>query len=384
MEIYYNPMLITASIMIAMVAAFTALRITSDIGLLEEKQKKTRVVQGAFALGGGIWSMHFVGMLSITMPVEISYAPLPTLGSALIAILVVGAALLSLHFGIRNRFRIILAGVLTGLGIVSMHYLGMSAISENCIVTNEPLGILIATSISILVSTAALNMAYGERSLKSAILGGVILGLAISSMHYSAIFYTAFSFDTSYTLTKAPVLGQEMLAILISIASFIIFGVFLLQTVNVSSEASVSRELSDASHETHDTVGEDRQAQIEEAKSAGITGESDDRIPYTVNKAVRFISASAIFAVRADGHYTSLFNGDEELFCPLSISKLEEKLNGDQFIRSHRSYLVNLAKIHGFRREGDKGFILLEGASDFEVPVSRGRLPEIKKLINIS
>ena len=95
-------------------------------------------------MGGGIWSMHFVGMLSVEMSIPIFYDPLRTMGSALIAVLLTGSALMSLHFGTRTRTRIAFAGIITGAGIVSMHYLGMSAISGNCLVSYNSAGVLLA------------------------------------------------------------------------------------------------------------------------------------------------------------------------------------------------------------------------------------------------
>ena len=115
LEVHYVPSLVIASIAVAIMASFTSLRLTSGLAALGVHQRKVRISIAAFALGGGIWSMHFIGMLAVNLPIQIGYDPLRTLGSALIAILATGSALLFLHFGVRTRTRIVLAGVLTGL-----------------------------------------------------------------------------------------------------------------------------------------------------------------------------------------------------------------------------------------------------------------------------
>ena len=200
-------MLVLASLGVAVMAAFTSLRLTSNLRQFSAPRRKARVVQAAFALGSGIWSMHFVGMLAVELPVTIAYHPLPTLISALIAVLVTGAALLSLHFGQRSRRRIVIAGTVTGLGIVSMHYAGMSAISANCIVTYSPVGVAVAVGLGIAASIAAMSLAYGTRSLAATISGSVVLGLAISAMHYSAMYFTMFNVAAGVTAIPTPYLS---------------------------------------------------------------------------------------------------------------------------------------------------------------------------------
>ncbi len=394
MEIVYNPMLIIASLMIAIVASFTALRITSYLRVLSEEKRKAKIVQGAFVLGGGIWSMHFVGMLSIGMPVEINYAPLPTIGSALIAILVVGAALLSLHFGKRTKSRIAFAGTLTGISIVSMHSLGMTAISKNCIVTSHPIGLLIATAIGIIASIAALEMAYMQRSLKTTIIGSLILGVAISSMHYAAIFYTTFTFDASINLVEARFIGREMLGVFVSISSFVICGLFLLFSVQGDAHSQARSEEPSQNNKqgnsplTSKTTGNSAPASsvpLSKAPSHLQQIESEKhRIPYDLNKTIRFISSAAIYWVKADGHYTKIHNGVDELFCPLSISKLEKKLDPSLFVKTHRSYLVNRTKVTGFKRDGDKGICIINANEEIEVPISRSLLTKIRKEFNFT
>lgn len=391
-EIAYSPILLLASIAIAITASFTALRMTSNLRTMAFAQRKKRVAQGALALGGGIWSMHFVGMLAVNMPLTIAYDPLPTLGSALIAVLVTGSALLSLHFGVRNKKRIAIAGVLTGVGIVAMHYLGMSAISANCIVTYNPIGLIVAVAIGIGASIAAMELAYGQRTLKATIAGAVVLGLAISAMHYSAMYFTIFSINSDVTIAPVPLLSKDTLALIVALSSFVICGLFLLTAVPSGLEHKTSQQPEttplDADTDSSDMTEEKPHKKasalaLSRALSPQNESRDEDRIPYDRNKTIRFLSPAAIFMAQADGHYTKLHNGEEELFCPWPISRLEKKLNPGMFIRTHRSFIVNLDRITGFKRDGDKAYCVVGEKENLQAPVSRGRVAELRSLLNL-
>ena len=372
-----------ASIAIAITASFTALRMTSNLRTMSVGQRKKRVSQGALALGGGIWSMHFVGMLSVNMPFAIAYAPLPTLGSALIAILVTGAALLSLHFRVRNKIRIAIAGTVTGIGIVIMHYLGMSAISANCIVTYNPVGLLVSAAIGIGASIAAMELAYGQRTLKAAIAGAVVLGLAISAMHYAAMYFTIFSINSDVSVTPSPFLSKDTLALIVALSSFVICGLFLLSAVpsdTIKKQTTTVPPL-EGTEDTSPKMSPSHA--LSKAMSSPPDHSMENRIPYDRNKTIRFLSPASIYLAKANGHYTKLFNGEEELFCPWPISKLEKSLNADKFVRTHRSFLVNRDKITGFRRDGDKAFCVIGEDTNLEAPVSRGKIAELRDLLNL-
>ena len=91
----HNLLLVIASVLVAIMAAFTGLRVASGLSLLAPADRRTPIAKAAIALGGGIWSMHFVAMLAMNHPVPITYEALPTLGSFLVAILMTGIGLIA-------------------------------------------------------------------------------------------------------------------------------------------------------------------------------------------------------------------------------------------------------------------------------------------------
>lgn len=383
LTVSYDPVLVVASVMVAIMASFTGLRLASGLSQLDSKTRKQEIAKAAMALGGGIWSMHFIGMLAVQIPVSIRYDALATLGSVLVAVLVTGLGLLVLHFGRRTRKRIGLAGVLTGLGIVSMHYIGMSAIGGNCIVTYEPAGYVISTTIAIAASTAALWLAYSRRTLLQLALASVLLGITIASMHYSAMIYTRFWRATEIVLLEEPNFSSGALALVVAFAAFLICGLFLLTAIPSQQLAAV------VDAEPSDSGAAVARASRQAASLASDQDISDgeglrSRLPYEANQATRFIAVEEIQAVRADGHYTKLYNEQGEVFCPWPISRVEMELLDGAFIRTHRSYLVNLRHVRGFERDGDKAFCLIGEASDARVPVSRSRMQEVRRALGLN
>ncbi len=379
----HSSLLISASLIVAIMGAFTALRLTSNLRNISVASRKVRVSQGAIALGSSIWSMHFIAMLAITLPVAISYDPLRTLTSALLAVLVVGLAFMALHFGVRTKFTILMAGILTGFGISGMHYLGMSAISGNVEITFSTFGVVLATLVGIVASIAALELAYGDRSILSIAFGSVVLGLAISGMHHTAMHYTAF-FESSVDVgITNSLLDKETLALIVVIASFVLCGSFLLSAVPSEGDAAVPEDQKPAT--SADRINSNLMVKSSDAPvnpvDDGIDKIRSIMIPYEQNSVVKYLSAHSIHAVKADGHYTSIYNGSDKLFCPWSISQMQERLDSSQFIRTHRSFLVNKRSIVGIKRSGDKTFCVVGKDDEIEIPIARQQVGEMKKLL---
>lgn len=371
LPVTYDPILIASSILVAIMASFTGLRLASGLRHHSVAIRKQQIAKAAIALGGGIWSMHFIGMLAVQLPVAITYDALATLGSALVAILITGLGLLALHFGERSRKRIALAGVMTGLGIFFMHFIGMSGIGGGCYPSFDPKAYLVSGAISIGASIAAFWLAYRRRTIFEISLGAVLLGLTVSSMHYSAMVYTSFIPVESMTLIEEPNLSSGSLALIVAFAAFLVCGLFLFSTIpnEKAKEAAASVP---GPNETAPTNQEE--------------GESDipDRLPYEENGATRFIDISQVRIVRADGHYSWLHNGQAELFCPRSISRLSEELEARGFLRTHRSYLIATGHIAGFEREGDRAYCLIDGPDSPRIPVSRSRIKDVRSALSLA
>lgn len=360
--------LVLASLAIALMAGFTGLSLTRGASRLSPAHRKAVVAMAAIVLGGGIWSMHFVAMLGLQLPILFFYDPLSTLVSALAAILMTGLALLILHFRPRSTGTLTLAGIIIGTGISVMHYLGMAGM-EQCLPVYTPVGVAGAGLASVVLSVLAVRLAYGERGRRNIVLGTLGFGLAVVLVHFIAMAGTGFMAPASAG-DIGPAIGNETLALLVTLASFTICSAFLLTAITFlpGPEAEVALPQEPApSTPPHPRA--DPPAAL--------------RIPHEREGRTLFVDPVTVSALRAEGHYTLILRGAESLFCPWSITEAEERLAPVGFLRVHRSYLLNPARVAKFERLKDTGLCMLDGEGDVRIPVSRNRLPELRAALGV-
>lgn len=229
--------LVLAAFAIALMAGFTGLSLTRGASRLDEGRRKVVVSMAAVALGGGIWSMHFVAMLGLQLPILYFYDTLTTLISALVAILMTGLALLILHFRRRTTASMALAGAIIGLGIAVMHYVGMSGM-ELCRPVYTSAGVAAALAASVVLSVLAVRVAYSDRGRRNIVLGTVCFGSAVVLVHFTAMAGTGFQPD-GVVGAIGPKLNNETLAILVTLAAFVISSAFLLTGITFAPSPEV-------------------------------------------------------------------------------------------------------------------------------------------------
>jgi NO-binding membrane sensor protein with MHYT domain len=373
LEYSHDYLLVAASLAIAMMAGFTGLSLTRGASELPVPRRKTAVAMSAIALGGGIWSMHFVAMLGLTLPVLFYYDALITLISALLAILITGIALLIVHFGRRTKGRIVLAGAIVGVGIPVMHYVGMSGI-QLCRPVYTVGGVALALTASMALSVAAFWIAYGNRDARNIILGTLGFGLAVFAVHFIAMAGTGFV-EVAAAGAAGPWISNEALAFGVTLAAFVISGAFLLTGVTFAVPAAGAAP-APAPQPTAPSPAPAPAAEAEPPVPL--------RLPYEKEGRTHFIGADAVAAIRAEGHYTLLYVGAEKLFCPWSISEAESRVASEDFIRTHRSYLVNRRHVSSFERKKDTGICYFDGVEALgKVPVSRSRLAGVRDSLGL-
>jgi NO-binding membrane sensor protein with MHYT domain/signal transduction histidine kinase len=193
MQASYNSWLVTLSIVVAMVVAYTALKLTARVAEGGRSGGRMWLLGGAAAMGMGIWSMHFIGMLAYSVEIPLRYGILRTVLSLLIAMITSGFALAIAGRPQLGIGRLAIGSVVMGAGICAMHYSGMSAIQIVPIITYQPWLVLASIGIAVGASFAALWLAFKLRSGQSLYIGlarggaAVVMGLAISGMHYTAM-----------------------------------------------------------------------------------------------------------------------------------------------------------------------------------------------------
>ncbi len=369
LEASHNSWLVIASLAVALMAGFTGLSLTKGASSLPLGPRKTRVAMAAVALGGGIWAMHFVAMLGLQLPILFYYDPLITLISALLAILIVGVALLILHFLPRSVGTLTIAGACVGIGIPVMHYVGMSGM-ELCRPVYTVGGIVFAGLASLGLSIGAVWVAYGARTYRNILLGTLCFGVAVFSVHFIAMAGTEF-LASENAAGAVPGVSNETLAFIVAVIAFVICGSFLLSGVTLLPDAGGQAEPPVAVTEP-------------ESQVSSVPVQRLLQIPYELDGRTLFVDSSEVAAIRAEGHYTILYALEQKLFCPWSISEAEKRLPEGQFLRVHRSYLVNPSHVTGFERKKDNGVIFFErGVHTEKVPVSRSRLQDVRSALGL-
>ena len=137
MQANYNLWLVALSIVVAMVAAYTALKLAGRIADAQRSWSRLWLLGGAVAMGIGIWSMHFIGMLAFSLPIPLRSGIGTTLASLAIGIVTSGFALAISTRSQLSLPRLAIGALVMGAGICAMHYSGMSAIQIVPMITYE-------------------------------------------------------------------------------------------------------------------------------------------------------------------------------------------------------------------------------------------------------
>lgn len=226
MNIVYDPTLVMLSILVAILGSLTGVAVTFGYGGARVVLSPQALVRGAVIIGGSIWSMHFIAMLAVKFPVAINYNSTQTLLSLCIAVLFTGVGLSLASARALGPLKIPVAAVLMGSGIGAMHYLGMSAVS-GCGITYDYNWVAVSLAVAVGASGVALWFAFRKRGAIETLLGGVVLGLAIAGMHYTAMYATSFYPITITFDIGNPVLSQATLALSVAAATLVICGYYL-------------------------------------------------------------------------------------------------------------------------------------------------------------
>jgi NO-binding membrane sensor protein with MHYT domain len=169
--------------------AFLGLRCTARAMACTGRERLGWLLLGAVSIGTtGIWVMHFIAMLGYTVPGQvIHYNVLVTIGSMLIAVIVVGIGLLIAGFARRKWTSLLLAGTFTGVGVAAMHYTGMAAMRLPARMTYSPALFGLSVVIAVVAATAALWAALNLSGARANLGAALIMGVAVSGMHYTGM-----------------------------------------------------------------------------------------------------------------------------------------------------------------------------------------------------
>lgn len=227
----YDNFLVILSFLIAVTASYSALDLAGRVSMSKGRHRLLWLIFGALSMGLGIWSMHFVGMLALTLPIKVYYDSKLVILSVLLAIFVSWIALLTVTNDKLGLKQLITGGVLMAAGISGMHYTGMAAMIIE--ITYNPSIVILSVLIAGTASFAALWLLFYFRkdASKMAIFyklgSSVIMGAAIAGMHYTGMVAAHFHRREGSSGVEMQI-ETETLAYIITISTFCLLGITLI------------------------------------------------------------------------------------------------------------------------------------------------------------
>jgi NO-binding membrane sensor protein with MHYT domain len=401
MPVTYEAWLVLLSIVMAIQGAYVGLSLAAQIAEATGVRRRLLLAGATVSLAVAIWTMHFVGMLAVRLPFQVDYLVFPTLLSFLVCAIVVGAAVYATSSGPLTLLRLTLSSCLMGGGIFAMHYIGMSALEASTYMIHDPVYVAASMAIAIAASGLALWLATGRGGRPPLILSAAAFGVAVSGMHYTAMGgVSLYPYVTGSS--GAPALSTDLLAIVVVVVAFCISGIFLLLLLPDSAR-SLSQPLAAAGDEFRPTAGYEMLAMHSVVPVAGDTGADNPEfgrgtysplggagapprrfarhLPIERDGGTHFLAVEQVVAVHANAHYTYVFDGNDKLFCPLAIGDVESRLDNSHFVRVHRSHIVNIDRVVGYKRSGDNELVEMAAPHHYLVPVSRSRIGSLKSRV---
>ncbi len=232
----YDPRLVALSVVIATLASYAALDLAGRVTASRGRVRAAWLTGGACAMGIGIWSMHYIGMLAFSLPVPIRYHWPTVLASLVCAILASGVALLVVS---RPQMRItqaVLGSLVMGSGIAAMHYTGMAAMRLRAMCSYSPALVSLSVVLAIVISLVALWLAFYWREDSRArswkkLASALLMGAAIPVMHYTGMAAARFSpSGLTPDLTRAVDISALGTAGIIGV-TFMVLGMAVLTSV---------------------------------------------------------------------------------------------------------------------------------------------------------
>lgn len=349
----YDPLLVALSVLIAAQGGYVGFRLAAQVTGDGGARDRLLLMGAAASLATGIWAMHFIGMLALRFAVPPRFTALPTLLSLLICALVVGPATYAIHAPLQRRARVLVSGVLMGLGIAAMHYVGMAGLDSGAIMANRPGFVAASLLIGIAGSSFAVWVMQHGHNRAPLWAAAVIFAFSVAGMHYVAV--AGMIMNTMATMAPPPpsALSAGALALMVALAAFAISAAFLLSLLPRRGAMMA-----------------------DEIKAPVMPGMVVIQVDQNGRKIA--LALHDVHVIRANAHYTYISDAQHEYFCPLPISQLEATLDQKQFIRVHRSFIVNVEHVVSLRRSGDTARLDMRCMVHRKIPVARARIAPVK------
>ena len=347
----YNLVLVGVSYLVAVLASYVALNLVGRLRAEHNKQAKIYwLIGGAFTMGAGIWSMHFIGMLAFVMPMPMEYDLDWTIASLLMAILASGLALYILQKENYSISQLALGGVIIGIAISTMHYMGMEGMESHTRIHYLPGLFVLSIVIGVSAAEAALylalqsNQGSSNRQFNLKIISALIMGVAICGMHYTGMAAAVFTPNPSHVMaTNSQAIPPNYLAFFIAGITALIISLAL--TVSNSYKKMIT-----AVSNEKDFL----KAMLDNLEDGIIACDANGRITVlngTLQKNIQHIPTPDKRRVGDLLEYFSLYTMDNKLLnkeeLPLTLALNGETVHGVELILQFKNNVVRDVVVDG-------------------------------------
>lgn len=225
----YDGTLVMLSVVVAILASYTAFQLIERVIAATNRQvRNIWIAAGAISMGSGIWSMHFVAMLAVQMPLEARYEPFLTALSIVFAVAASGFAIRFIGGGARTLRKLAGAGVVLGAGIGAMHYTGMAAMRMKADISYDPYLFGLSIAVAVVLATFALRLMYlgidsrGKNTRGRQVLTAVLMGSSIAAMHYTGMAATVFTADEAIQGAGLALSGSFLIEAIVAVTLLIL------------------------------------------------------------------------------------------------------------------------------------------------------------------
>lgn len=229
----YDYRLVALSVLIAICASYAALDLAGRTTAARGRVRLAWLAGGATAMGLGIWSMHYIGMLAFSLPVPVLYDWPTVLLSLLAAVFASGVALFFVSRKELGWRRAMVGSAIMGSGIATMHYTGMAAMRLPAMCSYSPSFLILSVVLAIVISFVAISLTFRLREDDRASTGrkigcAVVMGGAIPIMHYTGMTAARFTASSMFLDTAHAVSTSTLGFAGVSAVTLLVLGVAVL------------------------------------------------------------------------------------------------------------------------------------------------------------
>ena len=355
----YEYSLIALSYVVAVVASHLALGLCGRIATTQGTAAKLWLTAGAFSVGCGIWTMHFVGMLAFKMPMRFAYDIPMTIVSFLVG---VAASLFTIFVASRKTnslAMICLSGVILGCGIAGMHYTGMAAIHMEAETVYSPLLVAASLVFSVLAAIAVIWIAFTLAHIESTHLGklkigaALVMGVAICGMHYTGMATASYLPLEGDIVSPSAEIDQTGKAVALAIAALVVLG-FTHLTIFFDYNLGAQKDYGDKLAERVEARATELKAQAEDLRESKEKLEQEALERERAEKEANYLSqvldesTNEIYVFDAESlHFISVNKGAEtnsgydksefESLTPLDLKPNYDKASFEEVLEPLRS-----------------------------------------------